>query len=50
MIRVFVVHEPDPQRYAQHASIAERVPGTRFRRGRVFRSPFGGKAHFAEIG
>ena len=43
MIRVFVVYEqePDPARYEQHAELCRRVPGGRFRHGRVFGAPVG---------
>jgi uncharacterized protein (TIGR02118 family) len=43
MIRVFVVyeHEPDPDRYREHAALCEKVPGGVFRHGRVFGAPLG---------
>ena len=43
MIRAFVLYgeEPDPQRYARHAELCERVTGGTFRHGRVFGAPMG---------
>jgi hypothetical protein len=43
MVRAFVVYEaePDPERYAQHAELCRRVPGSTFRHGKVFGAPVG---------
>jgi hypothetical protein len=43
MIRAFVLYgeEPDPERYAQHVALCERVAGATFRHGRVFGAPMG---------
>jgi hypothetical protein len=43
VIRAFVVYEtePDADRYAQHAELCRRVPGSTFRHGRVFGAPMG---------
>jgi hypothetical protein len=43
MIRVFVVYEaePDPERYAAHAELCRRVPGSLFRHGKVVRTLHG---------
>ena len=53
MIRVFVLYgeEPDPQRYAQHVELCERVPGATFRHGKVFGAPMGEPKHryYAEL-
>jgi hypothetical protein len=52
MIRVFVLYgeEPDPQQFAEHVEVCERVPGGTFRHGSVFGSPMGEPEHryFAE--
>jgi hypothetical protein len=47
MIRAFVLYgeEPDPDRYAQHVEVCERVPGASFRHGRVFGAPRGEPEH-----
>lgn len=47
MIRVFVVYErePEPERYAHHVTIAERVPGATLRHRRATAS-----AEFRESG
>ena len=43
MIRAFVLYgeKPDPQRYARHVELCERVAGGTFRHGRVFGAPMG---------
>ena len=43
MVRAFVVYEaePDASRYAEHAELCRKVPGGRFRHGRVFGAPMG---------
>jgi hypothetical protein len=43
MIRAFVLYgeEPDPQRYARHVELCERVAGGIFRHGRIFGAPMG---------
>jgi len=43
LIRVFVVYEqePDADRYAEHADLCSKVPGSTFRHGRVFGAPMG---------
>lgn len=52
MVRAFVLYdsEPDPQRYAQHAELCERVAGAMFRHGPVFGAPMGEPqyAYYAE--
>jgi hypothetical protein len=52
MVRAFVLYdsEPDPQRYAQHAELCERVAGATFRHGPVFGAPMGEPqyAYYAE--
>jgi hypothetical protein len=52
VIRVFVVYEgePDPDRFAQHAELCEKVPGGTFRHGSVFGAPMGEPAfrYYAE--
>jgi hypothetical protein len=47
MIRAFVLYgeAPDPDRYAQHVELCERVPGATFRHGRVFGAPTGDPEH-----
>jgi hypothetical protein len=47
VVRAFVLYdeEPDPQRYARHAELCERVPGGTFRHGRIFGAPMGEPAH-----
>ena len=43
MVRAFVLYEaePDAARYAQHAELCRKVPGSTFRHGRVFGAPMG---------
>jgi hypothetical protein len=43
MVKAIILYddEPDPDRYAEHASLCERVPGGTFRHGRVFGAPTG---------
>jgi hypothetical protein len=43
VIRAFVVYEGkvDPQRYEEHVTFAEQVPGATFRHGKVFGAPMG---------
>jgi hypothetical protein len=43
MVRVFVLyeHEPDPERFEDHAELCRRVSGGTFRHGRVFGAPVG---------
>jgi hypothetical protein len=52
MVRAFVLYdsEPDPQRYARHAELCERVAGATFRHGPVFGAPMGEPqyAYYAE--
>jgi heme-degrading monooxygenase HmoA len=47
MIRAFVLYDeaPDPDRYAQHVELCEKVPGATFRHGRVFGAPMGEPEH-----
>jgi hypothetical protein len=48
MIRAFVLYgeAPDPDRYAQHVELCEKVPGgATFRHGRVFGAPMGEPEH-----
>jgi hypothetical protein len=53
VIRAFIVYEGevDPERYAQHVEICERVPGATFRHGKVFGNPMGRPdfAYYAEF-
>jgi hypothetical protein len=52
MVRAFVVYEGevDEGRYAQHAELCRKVPGSTFRHGRVFGTPMGEPdfKHYAE--
>lgn len=43
MVRAFVLYEaePDAARYAHHAELCGKVPGSTFRHGRVFGAPRG---------
>ena len=43
MVRAFVLYDeaPEPDRYAEHAALCEKVPGGTFRHGRVFGAPMG---------
>jgi hypothetical protein len=43
MVRAFVVYEGevDEGRYAQHAELCRKVPGSTFRHGHVFGAPMG---------
>ena len=43
MVRAIVLYdeEPDPDRYAEHVNLCNRVPGGTFRHGRVFGAPMG---------
>jgi hypothetical protein len=43
MVKAIILYddEPDPDRYAEHSSLCERVPGGTFRHGRVFGAPTG---------
>lgn len=47
MVKVLVLYdeEPDPEQYEAHAELCRRVPGSTFRHGKVFGSPFGEPAH-----
>jgi hypothetical protein len=47
VIRAFVLYdeEPEADRYAQHVELCRRVPGGRFRHGRVFGAPMGEPAY-----
>jgi hypothetical protein len=47
MIRAFVLYDeaPEPDRYAQHVELCEKVPGATFRHGRVFGAPMGEPEH-----
>jgi len=47
MIRAVVLYEGDvdPQRYAEHLPIAQRVPAAAFRHGPVIGAPVGEPAH-----
>ena len=47
MVRAFVLYgeAPDPDRYAQHVELCEKVPGATFRHGRVFGAPMGEPEH-----
>lgn len=47
MIRAFVLYgeAPDPDRYAQHVELCEKVPGATFRHGPVFGAPMGEPEH-----
>ena len=52
MIRAIVLYDeaPDPERYAAHAELCQKVPGATFRHGRVFGAPMGEPryAYYAE--
>jgi hypothetical protein len=43
MVRAIVLYDeaPDPERYARHVELCQKVPGGRFRHGRVFGAPMG---------
>jgi hypothetical protein len=43
MVKAIVLYdeEPDPDRYAEHVALCERVAGATFRHGRVFGAPMG---------
>jgi hypothetical protein len=43
LIRVFMVYEQEPaaDRYAEHAELCRKVPGSTFRHGSVFGAPRG---------
>jgi hypothetical protein len=43
MVRAIVLYdeEPDPDRYAEHVALCQRVPAATFRHGRVFGAPMG---------
>ena len=43
MVRAVVLYaeEPDAERYAEHAELCRRVPGSTFRHGRIFGAPRG---------
>ena len=43
MVRALVLYDeaPDPDRYATHAELCQKVPGSTFRHGRVFGAPIG---------
>jgi hypothetical protein len=47
VIRAFVVYEqePDPERYAKHVELCEKVGGT-FRHGKIVRTLFGPELHY----
>jgi hypothetical protein len=53
MVRAFVLYAdaPDPERYAEHVELCERVAGATFRHGPVFGSPTGapGYRYYAEF-
>ena len=52
MVRVFVVYEtaPDPERYAQHVELCNKVPGAVFRHGPVKRTLHGNElGYYAEF-
>jgi hypothetical protein len=52
MVRALVLYDeaPDPERYAAHAELCQKVPGATFRHGRVFGAPMGEPkyAYYAE--
>ena len=50
MVRVLVLYdeEPDATAYLEHAELCRQVPGGTFRHGKVFGSPMGEPAHYAE--
>jgi hypothetical protein len=43
MVRAFVLYaeQPDPDAYAEHVALCERVAGATFRHGPIFGSPAG---------
>ncbi len=43
MVRAIVLYDetPDPERYAVHVELCQKVPGGTFRHGRVFGAPMG---------
>ncbi len=43
MVRAFVLYDeaPEPDRYAEHVALCEKVRGGTFRHGRVFGAPMG---------
>jgi hypothetical protein len=43
MVKAIILYddEPDPDRYAEHVTLCERVPGSTFRHGQVFGAPTG---------
>jgi hypothetical protein len=43
MVKAIVLYDeaPDPDRYATHAELCQKVPGATFRHGRVFGAPMG---------
>jgi hypothetical protein len=52
VIRVFVLYDsvPDPERYARHVELCNRVPAQAFRHGQVTRTLFGQPvAYYAEF-
>src|ERR1041385_1905531 len=52
MVKAVVLYDdaPDPERYAAHAELCQKVPGGTFRHGRVFGAPAGKPeyAYYAE--
>jgi hypothetical protein len=53
VIRAFVLYEsePEPEEYAKHVELCERVPGATFRHGKIFGAPTGEPkyAYYAEF-
>jgi uncharacterized protein (TIGR02118 family) len=47
MVRAFVLYDeaPDPERFAAHVALCQKVPGGAFRHGRVFGAPMGEPAY-----
>lgn len=47
MIRALVLYDeaPDPERYAQHVELCNKVPGATFRHGRITGAPVGDPPH-----
>ena len=47
MYRALVLYDqaPDPERYAQHVELCQKVPGSTFRHGRITGAPMGDPAH-----
>jgi hypothetical protein len=43
MVRAIVLYDeaPDPERYAHHVELCQKVPGATFRHGAVFGAPMG---------